>query len=138
MANPTLQKHVEQMEDGQAWANQPNVMMSPRATALSNKAEEYIPINQRPPIPRRIIRNNIANTNLNALRRNLSIKANINKIRRNLTLKTANNARKNYKNKMKNFMRVRSTAIPLENLERNLTRPSRKGRKASKTRKSRK
>jgi hypothetical protein len=104
--------------------------MSPRV--LSNKAEEYVPINQRPPIPRRIIRNNLNNNKLNILRRNLTIKSNLNKIKRNVSVKSANNARNNYKKKMANYMRVRSAAIPMENIERNLTRPRRKTRKGRK------
>jgi len=124
---------MQEMENGQPWVNQPNVIMSPRV--FSNKAEEYVPINQRPPIPRRIIRNNLNNNKLNRLRRNLTIKSNLNKIKQNVSVKSANNSRNNYKKKMANFMRLRSAAIPMENIERNLSRPRRKTRKTRKGRK---
>jgi hypothetical protein len=119
---------------------------------LKLNAEEFIPFNQRSPIPRRISRNN--NMNLENARfkiehqmrlanRSKNESKNIENLRSKLQKIGTSNTRGNYNKKMQNYLRVRTAAIPLENIERNLIRPSssrktRKNRKARKTRKSRK
>jgi hypothetical protein len=117
-------------------------------------AEEFVPFNQRAPIPRRITRNNNANANLENARlkiqhqmrlanRTRNESKNIENLSNKLKSIAISNTRGNYNEKMQRYLNARATAVPLENIERNLMRPrntrkSRKARKNRKTRKSRK
>ena len=122
MAHPTIQRIVREFENGQRWGDAIND--NNQSTSFSKNAEEYVPFNKREPIPNRIFRNDLNNTTIANLKRSIRIPS-------------ANNARNNYQKKMNRFTRVKSTAIPMRNIERNINR-QRKSRKSRKNRKSRK
>jgi len=121
---------------------------------LKLNAEEFVPFNQRNPIPRRITRNNNANANLENARLKIQHQLrlanrprnevkNIENLRSKLQKIGTSNTRGNYNEKMQRYLNARAAAVPLENIERNLmrlrtTRKTRKARKNRKVRKSRK
>ena len=145
MANRNLQKIVEDMEYGQSWANQPNVYTSPtpKKQELSLNAPEYVPLPRKNP-PIRMTLNNIEKLKTMTKEEQEEFYAPRRKYisgsPEEIYLPSANNAKKIYAQKMKNYEHGMNQISKLTGSKKNNTksRKTGKGRKARKSRKSRK
>jgi hypothetical protein len=148
MANRNLQKIVEDMEYGQSWANQPNVYTSTKINTkgLSLNAPEYVPLPRKNP-PIRMTLNNIEKLKTMTKEEKEEFYAPrrkyISGYPEEIYLPSANNAKKIYAQKMKNYEHgmnqiSKLTGSKQNNIKSRKARKSRKSRKNRKSRKSRK
>jgi hypothetical protein len=133
------------MEYGQSWANQPNVYTSTKANkqVLSLNAPEYVPLPRKNP-PLQISENNIQKLKTMTKEEQEEFYAPRRKYisgsPEQIYLPSANNAKKIYEQKMKNYEHGMKQISKLTGSKNNTSkgRKSRKGRKARKSHKSRK
>jgi len=145
MANRNLQKIVEDMEYGQSWANQPNVYASTNTNTkgLSLNAPEYVPLPRKNP-PLQISEDNIQKLKTMTKEEQEEFYAPRRKYisgsPEQIYLPSANNAKKIYAQKMKNYEDGMNQISKLTGSKQNIikSRKSSKSRKSRKDRKSRK